>query len=97
MVDKTLSYLDYIKLTEIIFHFSSTPYIEDLIHQLIKPLQKQTEIEERQDRIEAILEVIKWDGRIPLSDIPDIRDVTKRLSINNSVLEAQDFMSIAGF
>lgn len=96
MVDKTLSYLDYIKLTEIIFHFSSTPYVEGLIRQL-KPLHKKTEIEERQDRIEAVLEVIKWDGKIPLSDIPDIRDVIKRLSINNSVLEAQDFMSIAGF
>jgi dsDNA-specific endonuclease/ATPase MutS2 len=96
MVDKTLSYLDYIKLTEIIFHFSSTPYIESSIHQL-RPLQKTTEIKERQDRIEAVLEVIKWDGKIPLSDIPDIRDVVRRLTINNSVLEAQDFMSIAGF
>ena len=96
MVDKTLSYLDYLKLVEIIFHFSSTPYIDDSIHQL-KPLQNKTEIEERQDRIEAVLEVIKWDGKIPLSDIPDIRDILKRLSINNSVLETQDFMSIAGF
>ena len=91
MVDKTLSYLDYLKLVEIIFHFSSTPYIDDSIRQL-KPLQNKTEIEERQDRIEAVLEVIKWDGKIPLSDIPDIRDILKRLSINNSVLETQDFI-----
>lgn len=96
MVDKTLSYLDYLKLVEIIFHFSSTPYIDDSTRQL-KPLQNKTEIEERQDRIEAVLEVIKWDGKIPLSDIPDIRDILKRLSINNSALEAQDFISIAGF
>ena len=96
MVDKTLSYLDYLKLVEIIFHFSSTPYIDDSTRQL-KPLQNKTEIEERQDRIEAVLEVIKWDGKIPLSDIPDIRDILKRLSINNSVLETQDFISIAGF
>jgi DNA mismatch repair protein MutS2 len=96
MVDKTLSYLDYLKLVEIIFHFLSTPYIDDSTHQL-KPLQNKTEIEERQDRIEAVLEVLKWDGKIPLSDIPDIRDILKRLSINNSVLETQDFISIAGF
>jgi DNA mismatch repair protein MutS2 len=96
MVDKTLSYLDYLKLEEIIFHFSSTPYIDDSTRQL-KPLHNRTEIVERQDRIEAVLEVIKWDGKMPLSDIPDIRDVFKRLSINNSVLETQEFISIAGF
>ncbi len=96
MVDRTLSYLDYLKLVEIIFHFSSTPYIDDSVHQL-KPLQKKSEIEERQDRIEAVLEVIKWDGKIPLTDIPDIRDVFKRISIDNSVLETQDFILIAGF
>jgi DNA mismatch repair protein MutS2 len=96
MVDKTLSYLDYLKLVEIIFHFSSTPYHDDSTRQL-KPLQNKTEIIERQDRIEAILAVIKWDGKIPLSDIPDIRDILKRLSINNSVLETKEFISIAGF
>jgi DNA mismatch repair protein MutS2 len=96
MVDKTLSYLDYLKLVEIIFHFSQTSFIDNSIYQL-KPLYNKTEIEERQDRIEAVLGVIKWDGRIPLSDIPDIRDILKRLSINNSVLEAQDFISISGF
>ena len=96
MVDKTLSYLDYLKLVEIISFFSSIPYADDSIRQL-KPLQNKTEIEERQDRIEAVLEVIKWDGKIPLTDIPDIRDILKRLSINNSVLEAQDFIFIAGF
>jgi DNA mismatch repair protein MutS2 len=96
MVDKTLSYLDYLKLVEIISFFSSIPYADDSIRQL-KPLQNKTEIEERQDCIEAVLEVIKWDGKIPLTDIPDIRDILKRLSINNSVLEAQDFIFIAGF
>jgi DNA mismatch repair protein MutS2 len=96
MVDKTLSYLDYLKLEEIIFHFSSTPYIDDSTRHL-RPLQNKTEIAERLDRIEAVLEVIKWDGRIPLSDIPDIRDILKRLSINNSVLETQGFIFIAGF
>jgi DNA mismatch repair protein MutS2 len=96
MVDKTLSNLDYLKLEEIIFHFSSTPYNDDSTRQL-KPLQNRTEIAARQDRIEAVLKVIKWDGRIPLSDIPDIRDILKRLSVNNSVLEAQEFTSIAGF
>lgn len=96
MVDRTLSYLDYLKLVEIIFHFSSTPYIDDSVHQL-KPLQKKSEIEERQDRIEAVLEVIKWDGKIPLTDIPDVRDVLKKISIDNSILETQDFIRIAGF
>jgi DNA mismatch repair protein MutS2 len=96
MVDKTLSYLDYLKLVEIISFFSSIPYADESIHQL-KPLQNKTDIEERQDRIEAVLEVIKWDGKIPLTDIPDIRDILKRLSINNSILEAQDFIFIAGF
>jgi len=96
MVDKTLSYLDYLKLVEIIFHFSATPFIGDSFRQL-KPLQNKIEIEERQDCIEAVLEVVKWDGKIPLSDLPDIRDILKRISIKDSILEAQDFILIASF
>jgi DNA mismatch repair protein MutS2 len=96
MVDKTLSYLDYLKLVEIIFHFSSTPFIGDSFRQL-KPLQNKIEIEERQDCIEAVLEVVKWDGKIPLSYFPDIRDILKRISVKDSILEAQDFILIANF
>jgi len=96
MVDKTLSYLDYLKLQDIIFHFSSTPFIDNLIHNL-KPLSRKMAIEERQDRIEAVLELIKWDGKIPLADIPDVRDVLQRMSVKDSLLEVRDFMLVAGF
>ncbi len=96
MVDKTLSYLDYLKLLDIYFHFSSTPFISDSIHS-IKPLNSKTAIKERQDRIEAVLEVIKWDGKLPLSDIPDITDILKRISIENALLEATDLLLLATF
>ena len=96
MVDKTLSYLDYLKLLDIYFHFSSTPFISDSIHS-IKPLNSKTAIKERQDRIEAVLEVIKWDGKLPLSDIPDITDILKRSFIENALLEATDLLLLATF
>ncbi|HEX2966421.1 MAG TPA: hypothetical protein VHO84_11570 [Syntrophorhabdaceae bacterium] len=96
MIDKTLSYLDYTKLTEIIFHFSSTPFV-DLSDFKPKPLSSKKEVLEQQDRIEAILEVIKWDGKLPLSDIPDVAESLKRLSVPNSVLELSDFIPIADF
>ena len=96
MVDKTLSYLDYLKLLDIYFHFSSTPFINDSIHT-IRPLNSKVAIQERQDRIEALLEVIKWDGKVPLSDIPDVTDILKRIHIENALLEPRDFLLIATF
>ncbi len=96
MVDRTLSYLDYVKLLDIFKQYSSTPFIDQLISNL-KPLNNLEAIEERQNRIEAILEIIKWDGKIPLSDIPDIRDIIRRVFIKDSVLEAQEFVFVSGF
>ena len=94
MVDKTLSYLDFLKLAEIIFHFSSTPFLSNSTFEL-RPLTDRNEIVKRQDRIEAVLEIIKWDGKIPLTGIPDVRDALKRLSVQNSVLETTEFIAIA--
>ncbi len=96
MIDKTLSYLDYTKLTEIIFHFSATPFVK-LSDFEPRPLSGKTDILERQDRIEAILEIVKWDGKLPLSGIPDITESLKRLCVQNAVLELNDFIAIADF
>jgi DNA mismatch repair protein MutS2 len=96
MVDKTLSYLDYLKLLDLFKQYSATPYAADLISTL-RPLDSIEEIKLRQNRIEDIIEVIKWDGNIPLSDIPDIRDVLKRTFIKDSILETGEFLMISTF
>jgi len=96
MVDKTLSYLDYLKLLDLFKQYSATSYAADLISAL-RPLDAIEEIELRQKRIEDIIEVIKWDGNIPLSDIPDIRDVLKRASIKDSILETGEFLIMSTF
>ena len=96
MVDKTLSYLDFLKLLNIIVQYSSTPFIHDLVAG-IRPLKTHAEITGRQEKIDALLEVIKWDGKVPLSDIPDIGDIVKRVIIKDSVLEAQELLLTAGF
>ncbi len=96
MVDKTLLYLDFLKLLNIIVQYSSTPFNTDLIAG-IRPLKRCAEITERQEKIDALLEVIKWDGRVPFSEIPDIGDIIKRVFIRDSVLEAQELLLTAGF
>ncbi|MBA4418170.1 MAG: hypothetical protein C0392_09710 [Syntrophus sp. (in: bacteria)] len=96
MVDKTLSYLDYTKITNIIRTYSSSNYADDLIATLT-PTTDLGAIKERQDKIEAILEIIKWDGPIPLSDMPDIQDVIKRISIRDALMEAGEFICVARF
>jgi len=96
MVDKTLSYLDYLKLLSIFKNYSLTPFVDESISTL-RPSNNIEEIEDRQEKIEATLEIIKWDGKIPLTDVPDIRDIIKRVFIKDSVLEAQEFILIAGF
>ncbi len=96
MVDKTLSHLDYPKLVDILFQFSATPFIGDSFHNL-RPLRTREEINDRQDRIDAVLEVIKWDGRIPLGDMPDVTEVLRRCAIQDSILETEDFLLLSEF
>ena len=71
MVDKTLSYLDYTKLLDILRKYSSIHFADEGIDGLV-PLTDRGEIEDRQNKLQAVLEIVKWDGRIPLTDIPDI-------------------------
>jgi DNA mismatch repair protein MutS2 len=96
MVDKTLLYLDYTKLLELFKNFSSIQYTNVLISNLV-PLVNKTEILERQSKIEAVIEVLRWDGKIPLSDITGIKDILKRINIKDVLLEAREFVSISAF
>ena len=74
MIDKTLFYIDYLKLLDVIKAYASTSFIDDLVSSL-RPAASIDEIETRQDRLEAILELIKWNGHVPLTDIPDVRRI----------------------
>jgi len=96
MINKTLSYLDFIKLLDLLKQYISTLFSSQLIDTL-RPLQTIEEITERQDRIEATIEIIKWDGKIPLAGIPDIRDVVKRISIEDAILDIYECLSIGYF
>ena len=72
MIDKTLFYIDYLKLLDVIKAYASTSLIDDLVSNL-RPASSIDEIEARQDRLEAVLELIKWNGHVPLTEIPDVR------------------------
>lgn len=96
MVDKTLAYLDYIKLLHYIKKYLSTPFAQDLMETL-RPVEEQNEIIKRQDALEAVMEVVKWEGKIPLACDDDPRDIFKRLSIPEYSLEAKEAVEIANF
>jgi DNA mismatch repair protein MutS2 len=96
MTDKTLEYIDYLRLLEVIQGYSSTQFNQDRISNL-RPLSRIEDIIERQDRVEATLEIVNWYGPIPLNDIPDIRETLKHLSLEDSVLEAADFLALGNF
>ena len=69
MTDKTLSYLDYRRLLDILKSYSQTRLADELVSGLL-PFSDPDAVQERQEKLAGILEVVKWDGRIPLSDIP---------------------------
>jgi DNA mismatch repair protein MutS2 len=96
MIDKTLEYIDYLKLLEVLQSYSSTQFINERISNL-RPLSSLDEIADRQDRIEAALEIIKWYGPIPLKDVPDVRDCLRHLALEDSMLEASDFLALGHF
>jgi len=96
MIDKTLSYLDYLRLLDILKTYSSTHFADELISVLL-PLSDPHEIRERQDKLGSVLEIVKWDGKIPLTDIADVGDLAKKLVIPNAVLAPEDFILISYF
>jgi DNA mismatch repair protein MutS2 len=96
MTDKTLSYLDYLKLLNILKGYSLTPFANESIVSL-RPLVALQEIESRQDKIEAVIELVRWEGKLPLADIPDIRDILKRIFIKDAIIEEKEFLAIARF
>lgn len=96
MTDKTLSYLDYLKLLDILRNYSLTPFTSESIASL-RPLISLQEIESRQDKIEAVIELVRWEGKLPLADIPDIRDVLKRIVIKDAIIEEKEFLAVARF
>jgi DNA mismatch repair protein MutS2 len=96
MTDKTLSYLDFLKLLDILKNYSLTPFAKESI-LLLRPLDSLSDIESRQDKIEAVLELVRWEGKLPLTDIPDIRDILKRISIKDAILEEKEFLGITRF
>ena len=96
MIDKTLLYIDYLKLLDVIKKYTSTPFTDNLISGL-RPLGSVGEIEKRQDELEALSDLVKWNGPAPLADVPDIRDMLRQLAIENSVLEIADFVMLSTF
>jgi DNA mismatch repair protein MutS2 len=96
MIDKTLQYIDYLKLLEVVKSYSSTQLVAERIAGL-RPLSGVVEIENHLDRLEETLDIIKWHGPIPLKDIPDVRDKLKGLALEESTLEVPDFLAISHF
>jgi len=95
MKDKTLLYIDYLKVLDVIRNYSSSDFVRQRIADL-RPLQNKKEIEDRLDRIEAVLALIQLNGRIPLGEAPDIRDLTRRMDIAES-LEIEEFTALLQF
>ncbi len=96
MVDKTLAYLDFSRLLDVIRKHSSITFGEDDIGA-IRPLSDRAAIMERLDRTEALIGLVQWNGRIPFSTIPDIRPYVKRSVIRGSSLEPKELLAVADF
>lgn len=96
MIDKTLEYIDYLRLLDVLRNYSSTQFIDERISDL-RPLSRFDEIAERQDRLDAVLDIVRLHGPIPLKDIPDVREKLRHLALEDSVLEAPDFLALGQF
>ncbi|HOJ44095.1 MAG TPA: hypothetical protein PK800_08220, partial [Syntrophorhabdaceae bacterium] len=96
MIDKTLSYLDFKNLIDFIGNFSVTPYIKESLKDF-KPLNSIEEIKDRQEKIDALIEIIKWDGPVPIYNTAEITEILKRLTIKDAVLELKEVVQIADF
>ena len=96
MTDKTLEYIDYLRLLEVLRNYSSTQFIDERLSNL-RPASDLDDISERLEKLDAVLEIVGWYGPIPLKDIPDVRENLKHLILEESVLEAPDFLALGQF
>lgn len=96
MIDKTLSYLDFTKLLYILKKYALTPFSKEAVLN-VRPLNSLEEINERQKRIEEISEVVRWEGKFPISDLPDVRSIIRRVFIKDAILEAKELLALAQF
>lgn len=96
MPDKSLQRIDYLRLLGVIKGYASTPFATERLDNL-RPLADKSEIEERQDATEDVLDFIRENGPFPLNGIPDIRQVLKAVAVKDSILEIKDFLAISEF
>ncbi|MCX7856413.1 MAG: Smr/MutS family protein [Deltaproteobacteria bacterium] len=96
MPDNTLHHLDFFKLLNLVKPYLLTSYADDDLVNL-RPFYDLEKIKERQDILQEFYDVITQFGKPPLAGIPDIRDVLKRLSVGNSVLDPKEFLLLQDF
>jgi DNA mismatch repair protein MutS2 len=96
MTDKTLEYIDYLKLLRVIQTYASTSIAQEQITD-IRPSNSETDIIERQDRVGDVIDFVTLYGPIPLGDIPDIRGILKRLALEELELDVSEFLLVAEF
>jgi len=96
MIEKSLEYLDFPKVLEILRSYCATSKGKDLI-SLLRPSSDVGEIRSRLERTRALCETIRIHGKIPLEDISAVRAILRRLCKENSVLEPKEFLGIISF
>ncbi len=96
MIDRTLAYLDFTKLLDIINRYSSTPFSREIIAS-IRPTTDLDFIRTRQEKTEGVLDLVRFSGKAPLGDLSDIRDLLRRVAVRDTVLAPEDLLKIASF
>lgn len=96
MPDKSLQRIDYLKLLDVLKGYTSTPFAAERLENL-RPLSERSEIEERQNAIDDVLDFLRQCGPFPLNGIPDIRQLLKTVAMQDSILEIKDFLGISEF
>lgn len=95
-MDNTFQVLDFLSILEILKSYVSTPYGEEEIFKL-RPVYEIENIKERQEILDEVFRVVEAYGKFPISGTPDIREILKKLSIEDSILDPKEFLLISDF
>ena len=96
MSDNTFLYLDFFKLLDILKSYTQTPYSKEEILNL-RPFQDIEQIKKRQEILSEVYDLIVGHGKPPLSQIPDMGQILRKLSVGNSILDPKEFLIVADF
>jgi DNA mismatch repair protein MutS2 len=93
MDDRSLKFLEFYHLVDILKEYSISPLGRQRCEDL-RPSGDLPSIQSRLSEVMELKEIFETEGEIPLRGLKDIEEIFKKLEVEGSVLDVQEFLDL---